>query len=225
MASNNYTPDLHNTPLPGVPPEIQFLHELRNPLTNIDLCVSLLQEPANETDTKKYLNIISHSTAIIKSIISNKSIELDDNVQKRSLNKILDEALEMALDRIALLNIKVKKHYSEGDSSVAIDEAGIKTVFLNIIINAIEAMPSENGTLILNAKIENDKYVVTIEDNGIGIKKEDLKKLFDPYYTSKPNGMGLGLATTLAILRINNASIKVESVENKGTRFIIFFDN
>jgi signal transduction histidine kinase len=91
-------------------------------------------------------------------------------------------------------------------------------------VNAIEAMPSESGELKLTTSLPANKCVVTIEDNGCGISKKNIKNIFKPYFTSKPNGMGIGLAATYDILVAHQAEVNVESEENKGTRFIISFD-
>jgi signal transduction histidine kinase len=91
-------------------------------------------------------------------------------------------------------------------------------------VNAVEAMPSENGELKLTTSLRAGKCVVTIEDNGCGISKKNIKNIFKPYFTSKTNGMGIGLAATNDILLAHHAGVNVESEENKGTRFIISFN-
>jgi signal transduction histidine kinase len=94
----------------------------------------------------------------------------------------------------------------------------------NIIINAIDAMPSENGELKLTTKSIDGKYIIQVEDNGCGISKANLKHIFKPFFTKKPGGLGLGLATTYHILKSNHVGIDVESEEGKGTLFILSFD-
>jgi signal transduction histidine kinase len=85
-------------------------------------------------------------------------------------------------------------------------------------------MPSENGMLRLVTRSINDQCIVVIEDNGIGISKENLENIFTPYFTDKPGGMGLGLSTTLDILHANHADVNVLSERGSGTRFILSFD-
>jgi signal transduction histidine kinase len=99
----------------------------------------------------------------------------------------------------------------------------IKIALLNIIINAIEAMPAANGILKISTTSKKGKCLVIIEDNGMGISPANLKKLFKPYFTTKTTGMGLGLSSTFRILQSQQAKVKVESKEGKGTRFIISF--
>jgi signal transduction histidine kinase len=103
------------------------------------------------------------------------------------------------------------------------DAEKLKLAFLNIIINAIEAMPEDNGQLTIEVDTDEGMQIVKIADNGSGISEENLSRLFEPYFTSKRNGMGLGLATTLNILQSHKAHIEVASALNKGTYFTITF--
>jgi signal transduction histidine kinase len=143
--------------------------------------------------------------------------------EKYPIHQLLDEALDMTEDRILLKNITVRKDYSTLDCKILVNKQKIKIALVNIIINAIDAMPSENGKLKLITKSINGKCVIEIEDNGIGISKENLQHIFTPYFTAKTGGMGLGLSTTMNILKANHAVTEVESEEGKGTRFILSF--
>ena len=100
----------------------------------------------------------------------------------------------------------------------------MKIALTNIIINAVEAMTSGKGELKLVTKIVEGDYIILIEDNGCGISRKNLKNIFKPYFTNKPGGLGLGLATTFNILRANCVGINVESEEGHGSRFILSFD-
>ena len=99
----------------------------------------------------------------------------------------------------------------------------LKIAFLNIIINAIEAVQSVTGELIISVNSAKDTHIVTIKDNGCGIPEENISRLFEPYFTSKRNGMGLGLAASLNILQSHKANIDVTSVVKQGTTFTITF--
>jgi signal transduction histidine kinase len=105
-----------------------------------------------------------------------------------------------------------------------VNKQKIEIALTNIIINAIDAMHPENGKLKLITKSINGKCVIEIEDNGIGISKENLNNIFTPYFTDKAGGMGLGLSTTLGILKENHATVEVQSEEGMGTRFILSFE-
>lgn len=202
-------------------------HEVRNPLSNINLAVEILQSLMKDDEQKDYLDIILRGSAKINDLVSDliayyQTEEL--RPQRYSVNKLLDEVLAKTVDRIMLKNIEVVKDYSSLDSKICVDIQKIKIALTNIVINAIDAMPSTNGKLRLITKSRKGKCTIEIEDNGIGISKENLKNIFKPYYTNKLGGMGLGLSTTVDILVSNHAAIDVQSQEGVGTSFILSFN-
>ena len=108
---------------------------------------------------------------------------------------------------------------------MTVDKERIKIAFLNIIINALEAMENRpDGKLIMETKGENDKCKIIFTDNGPGMDDESLSKLFEPYFTNKPNGNGLGLTNTQNIILNHKGDITVQSKRNGGTSFIITLD-
>ncbi len=205
-------------------------HEVRNPLTNIDLAVSQIKEEVNKEieDVDFLFDMVTRNSNRINQLITEllNATRFTDLVPDRvSINSILDNALELAKDRIALNNITVQKNYSTDICDILVDAEKIKTAFLNIIINGIEAMKEkEAGTLTLCTKGENNKCVVEICDNGIGMDNTALIRLFEAYYTTKPKGNGLGLTNTHNIILNHKGTIDVDSMPGKGTRFIITFD-
>jgi signal transduction histidine kinase len=204
-----------------------FAHEIRNPLNNINLAVFILKAGMNSGNLEKYVDIINRSTIRINEIVNDFLQSSRNDSGKRdyiSINRLLDEILEIGKDRLILKNISVQKFYDTSACELLLDKPKIKIALLNIIVNAIEAMPSEKGELKLTTLLRNGKCIVTIEDNGCGISKRNIKKIFERYFTSKPNGMGIGLAATYDILASHQARVNVESEENKGTRFIISFN-
>ena len=104
-----------------------------------------------------------------------------------------------------------------------IDKEKFKIAILNLVVNAIEAMDNERGLLSITLNQTLDYTAITIADNGSGMTDEQLKKLFEPYFTTKKNGMGLGLVSTLNIIKSHQAAIDVESIENEGTSFRVVF--
>ena len=136
----------------------------------------------------------------------------------------LDEALDMANDRVELYRVTVEKRYSFDICNISVDAEKIKIAFLNLIVNAIEAMQPGKGILKVLTKGEDDKCVIEITDNGNGMSEEQLNNLFEPYFTTKPKGNGLGLTNTQNIILNHRGSINVNSKPGEGTSFIIKFD-
>ena len=124
-------------------------------------------------------------------------------------------------DRLDLAQVKVKKNYAADICNVAVDEEKIKVAFLNIIVNAIEAMEKNKGVLSLRTKKAGDSCVIEIEDNGSGMDEDTLQKLFEPYFTSKPKGNGLGLTNCQNIIISHRGKISVTSIIAKGTIFTV----
>lgn len=215
--------------LKDIPAQIASVlaHEVRNPLTNITLALGMLESCLKDDDeAKTYLDIIMRSTMRINILVNElmKQDQVDElHTEKHSIHELIDEVIMMSKDRIRLKNIVIEKEYANEDCNIALSKPELKIALTNIIINAIDAMTLDEGELKLVTKSSDDKFVLVIEDNGCGISKENLNSIFKPYFTNKPGGMGLGLANTLDILRLNQVRIDVESVVNEGTKFILTF--
>jgi signal transduction histidine kinase len=202
-------------------------HEVRNPLSNINLAVEMLKSLISNEDQKIYLDIIMRGAGRINDLVTDflTSFEADEiQSGKHSIHQLINEVIAMTEDRIRLKNITIRKDYATRDCKIILNKQKMQIALTNIIINAIDAMPSENGELKLTTKSIDGKYVIQVEDNGCGISKANLKHIFKPFFTKKPGGLGLGLATTYHILKSNHVGIDVESEEGKGTLFILSFD-
>lgn len=202
-------------------------HEVRNPLNNINLSIEQLQSTNSISEEDHlYLDIIHRNSQRISVLISellNSSRPSEMEFGQYSLQAILDESLAAALDRITIHKINVRIHYPDKEAWIKADNEKLRIAFLNILINAVEAMQPGEGSLIINVSTLIGFYRVIIRDNGSGISEEHLTQLFEPYFTSKRNGMGLGLAATLNILQAHKAEVDVQSVWGKGTSFIVDF--
>ncbi|MEP6926356.1 MAG: CHASE3 domain-containing protein [Ginsengibacter sp.] len=202
-------------------------HEVRNPLTNINLASEQLRsEVQADEDINLLFEMISRNSNRINQLISdllNSTRITDLNYTKASINDILDRSLELAQDRIKLKQINVVKNYDKDICSILVDQEKIAIAFLNIIVNAIEAM-NEYGTLRITSQTKNNKCITIISDNGKGMIKADVEKFFEPFFTTKENGNGLGLTNTQNIILSHNASIHAESEPGKGTSFTMSFN-
>lgn len=200
-------------------------HEVRNPLTNIDLAAGQLDsEELPTADKKTFLDIISRNSKRINQLIKDllnatKFSEL--KYEKADINHLLDEATDDAKDRAQLNNISIEKKYAKNIPLLRVDKERIRIAFLNIIMNAIESMSGGKGTLLLETIVKNNTCVINISDNGRGMDQETLSKIFDPYFTSKTRGNGLGLTNTQNIILNHRGKIQVFSETGKGTLFSI----
>jgi signal transduction histidine kinase len=119
--------------------------------------------------------------------------------------------------------MKLEKKFDSDLPRILLDREKIKIALLNIVINAVEAMQPGKGVLKVATGLKDSQVVVSISDNGKGIAPDEIEKLFDPFFTGKPGGMGLGLTSSKNILTSHNASIEVTSSISVGTNFHIYF--
>jgi signal transduction histidine kinase len=204
-------------------------HEIRNPLTNINLAAEQLKtELAVENEEASFLfDMISRNSHRINQLISDllsstKFSEL--NFENLTVNELLEEALKEAEDRIQLNEVVLKKAYEINMPAIAVDKEKMKTALLNIIINGLESMEGkENKVMEIETSLDQEHHmcVIKIIDTGSGMDEESLSKLFEPYFTSKQNGNGLGLTNTQNVVLNHKGNIYVDSELGVGTRFII----
>lgn len=200
-------------------------HEVRNPLTNINLSLDQMGEDFKDDDAKFFLDIIRRNSQRINDLITEllqTSRPSEVVFTPQYLDEVLESTIQQAIDRINLKNITLVKHIDQ-KILLNLDKSKIQIAFLNIIINAIEAMQEGVGILKISTYTTPKNAIVRIEDNGMGISQEHIGRLFEPYFTSKNNGIGLGLAATLNIIQSHRARVEVESQLDKFTIFTITF--
>ena len=200
-------------------------HEIRNPLTNIDLSAGHLENDKLGTDDKKaFLDIIARNSRRINELINellSATKFTDLQYEEIRVNDLLDETLNEAIDRAQLGHVHINKNYSSDNIWLNVDRSRMEIALLNIIVNAMEAMTGDNNLLMLETGEKNGQCIITIRDNGKGMDSETLAKVFDPYFTSKTNGNGLGMTNTQNIILNHKGKIEVVSEEGNGTAFII----
>jgi PAS domain S-box-containing protein len=201
-------------------------HEIRNPLTNIGLSLEGLMDKGMDESKTPYFDIIKRGSKRINDIISellqsSKAVELKPELV--DLNVLLDEVLAIAQDRIELKNIRTNITMLGFPVVKVLDKEKFKIAILNLVVNAIEAMDKPDSLLTVALTKNIDQTVILIKDNGSGIKEDELKKLFEPYFTTKKTGMGLGLVSTLNIIKSHKANIEVDSKIGVGTTFKVVF--
>ena len=210
-------------------------HEVKNPLDAIKGSAEYLQKKYHEDKT------ITKFTTIIKDEINEVAQFLDEYLQFArpttpqfapiNINSVIDETLVLTENLIEQHYIKVNKELKTDLPLLLADSIQLKQVFMNIILNAIEAMPS-GGDLTIRTFKEihpeedrgkggpaGEKIVVEFSDIGKGIPRENIEKIFDPFYTTKEEGSGLGLSISLSIIEKHKGRIVVTSEEGKGSVF------
>ena len=195
-------------------------HEIRNPLTSIKTFVEYMGKKHQDPEFRaKFENIVPKEIDKITNII-NQLLDYSRTEKVSQKECDIHHILEYVLDlyNSAFLNkhIKLQKEYNSKFSRIICDENQLKQVFINIILNSIESMPSGGDITVMTEDIDNT-LEITIKDTGIGIPKDKIKHLFDPFYTTKEKGTGLGLFIVHQIIQNNNGKIGIDSDASKGT--------
>jgi PAS domain S-box-containing protein len=205
-------------------------HEIKNPLSNIQLSLGELKqilEPIEFSNPDEnphvFIDIIDRNSKRINNLIEDLLNATRFNTvsfEEVNLSDVLNETLALVQDRITLKGIYLSKGI-ETKVRIKADKEKLVIALLNILVNAIEAVEEKSGKLILAVFEEKDLVSINITDNGKGIPADSLSKLFEPFFTSKRGGSGLGLTATYNIITKHNGGIKVKSKENVGTSFIV----
>lgn len=204
-------------------------HELRNPMTNLNLAIDQLSEELpEESDGDFYIEILKRNLSRIENLISellNSSKPREYTFATKDINETVREAVELVIDRFTLKKMTIDTDLDQ-NSLVYHDKEQIKIALLNLMVNASEAMEEGSGKLRVNSYNKGQELVITISDNGKGIEKEKINQLFEPFFSdSKEKGMGLGLTAVQNIIHGHNGHIDVDSIPGEGTEFSIFLPN
>jgi signal transduction histidine kinase len=203
-------------------------HEIRNPLSAIKMNIQILSRnlKLREFD-KRRLEIATGEIKRLERIVEDVldfARPLQMNKTSCSVNEVLRKCFDLLHDSIPHKNIQVIKKMSRVLKNVSIDSEMMEQAFLNIILNAIDAMP-RGGTLeIVTRKTERagrEMVLVDFQDSGMGMNQEQLAKAFDPFYTTKTMGVGLGLSNVKKIIEAHEGIIEVESHVAQGSTFRI----
>ena len=202
-------------------------HELNNPLNNIAGRVQLLQQSMPDAAAQRGLQMArdecERAIRIVRNLLS-FTREHKPTTSLVSVNGILDDVLELRSYEFRVGQIELRKKFQADLPEILADPHQLQQVFLNLVINAEQAMAgTQGGVLSITTQRVSDVLQVVVADDGHGIPKELVSKIFDPFFTTKEvgAGTGLGLSVCYGIVKEHGGQLRVESEEGKGATFIV----
>jgi PAS domain S-box-containing protein len=205
-------------------------HEIGNPLNSLDIHLQLLGRklrklpPGERGPLEENLNTareeIQRLDAILKQFL--QAVRPTTPLRERAdLHALLHETLELLEPELASRHIAVQLDLAENMTPAMVDPGQFQQVFYNLIRNAAQAIPGNEGRISIRTRVNDYEHILSIEDNGTGISPEHMGSIFEPYRTTKPSGSGLGLLIVRRIVREHGGEITLESEPDKGTRVLL----
>jgi signal transduction histidine kinase/putative methionine-R-sulfoxide reductase with GAF domain len=203
-----------------------FAHEIRNPLTSINILIhSMREKPPSGDSYKEDFKVIEEEIHRINEIVDQFlrfAKPAPPLLEKTEVSSIFEETLQLLRPQIEKQLIVVEKEF-QPLPIILIDREQMKQAILNLLLNAIQAMPGGGHLTLKGQNSEDGQWIhLSIQDSGVGIPGEDMNKLFDPFFSTKEGGIGLGLSIAHRIIDQHRGKIDVESVPGKGTLFTVW---
>jgi signal transduction histidine kinase len=199
-------------------------HEIRNPLTAIRSSLQYLGSKSQDETSRRLLDSAVQETERIDKIVSALlSFSRPSEIvrERHELRETIEESLELVSFQTKTHNVAVSLDVPPTPLLIRGDRAQLKQLFLNVFLNALQAMPG-GGRMTVQALLkEGRKAVVTVADTGEGIPEETMDRIFDPFFTTKKGGTGLGLSICYNIAKSHNGDIEVKSKPGQGTTVLI----
>ena len=200
----------------------KITHEIKNPIA---VCKSYLDMfDINNKDHVRYINILKEENEKILLLLQDFLAMNKIKVQKEILdiNMLLEDVVDQLTPLLKEKNINFAYDISLDEIFIEGDYNRLNQVLINMIKNSVEALDAtENPKISLNYEIKDNHFIIIIEDNGCGIKAEDMERIKEPFYTTKKNGTGLGVSLSLEIISAHDGTLEYLSQENIGTKVII----
>ena len=200
-------------------------HEIRNPLSNVSMSVQQLRDAfAKDSRWAKHIDVIIRNTSRINFLITellNCARPPKLNIQLHDIHAALESVLSSVRSDSSLRRTEIVKNFDYIASTIRIDREQIERVFSNLIINAVEAIGRRGRITIMTGRV-GEYLRVKIEDTGKGISEEDIFRIFDPFFSTKSSGIGLGLSLCYGIIVSHGGTIEVESTLHEGATFSVF---
>jgi signal transduction histidine kinase len=201
-------------------------HEINNPLAGILLfATSVRKEIKEDGPVKECLDIIIRETIRCRDIIQNLlefAREKQPEKSATNINSILERVQSLLGNLFTVNRIKLRTNFQRDLPDCFVDGNKIEQVFLNLLLNAVEAI-GQNGVITISTRFNPDFNCIVAEvaDTGCGIPSEILARIFDPFFSTKQMGHGLGLSMAYGIIKIHGGELKAFSAQGRGTRFIV----
>jgi signal transduction histidine kinase len=201
----------------------KIVHEIRNPLCSMELFSSMLENELDEGSQKELAQGVSSGIHSLNTILTNMLLFAKPHkltMKTMLLDKVVEDSLTFLTPFMKSRDIRIRKSLLEAE--IFGDATLLRQVFINIIINAIQSMP-DSSELDICIKSKGKLFVAEVRDNGEGIASDDLEKIFNPFFSTKDSGTGLGLTIASKIMQAHNGFITVESEKGKGSTFSLTF--
>jgi signal transduction histidine kinase len=203
-------------------------HEIRNPLTSVKLNIQKVAEEEGFTDVvKAHLGLtlegIGQIERFIKELLNFTRVQ-ELSLERFPVDQVIEESLKLLKDTLALKRIVVERTTSGCLPPLLVDGEKMRQVFLNVLRNSQEALEVGGRIVVATDTVEDDgrtKVRVRISDNGPGIPEKDWETIFEPFFSTKPSGFGLGLANARKIIEQHNGTIRVAKKRGRGSAFVI----
>lgn len=199
-------------------------HEIRNPLGSIEGAVKILGRPELPNGTRQeFTGLASREVERLKGLLTTFLEFARPQPPRRAasdVNLLLESVVKLASETASMANVHFRVESRGELPSVSIDQEQIKQVLLNLVINAVQAMP-QGGRIFLRAIPDGENVRVEIEDEGTGIPPEDLERVFDPFFTTRSHGTGLGLSIAYQIVSQHGGHISGRSNAERGMTFAV----
>lgn len=203
-------------------------HDLKNPLNNIFLGLHQFRTvlPEDNEEVSFYLDFLEKNCRRLNELISSSlSMEaiLQLHKEPHDLNELVNEAANNAKEKMNLSNIIVNVDLTDQPIHFDLDKEKMLMALDNLIVNAIESVPEDDGIIYIKTGQKEGKAALVISDNGLGIPPNDLKNIYDPYFSTKSKKRGLGLTSTEQILNAHEVEMEMKSELGKGSTFTLYF--
>ncbi len=204
-------------------------HEIKNPLASLGIHLQLMRREVGhqkclpEETACSYLDVLEEEIERLNSIVVDFLFAvrpMDTQMKQEDVHKVIEDMLDFVRYELEENRITVETSLKAEVHKAEIDQKYFKQALLNIIKNAIGAMP-EGGSLTISTAVQGNMLAVDVADTGTGISDENMEKIFEPYFTTKDFGSGLGLTVVYKVIREHQGDISIHSTEGKGTTFTI----